>query len=217
MKADTMPIQRRATDNHPPAKEDPMIRHALRRAGAVMLLALPWVAQAHVGTDAGTHHQGLIGGLIHPFTGVDHLAAMLSVGVWSALVTNRVRSMLVAPLAFATMLLAGALLSRFGVSFPAVEPMIASSLLALGLLVASRAALPPAAAAMLVGCFALFHGAAHGQELAGLAALAGMVIGTAVLHAAGLAVGVALKRRGAWLARATGVGVALYGAALLAG
>jgi urease accessory protein len=194
-----------------------MIRHALRRAGAAMVLALPWMAQAHVGADAGAHHQGLIGGLIHPFTGLDHLAAMLSVGVWSALVADRLRSMLAAPLAFATMLLAGALLSRFGVSFPAVEPTIASSLLALGLLVASRAALPPVAAAVLVGCFALFHGAAHGQELVGQAALAGMVIGTMALHASGLALGVALKHRGAWLARATGVGVALYGAALLAG
>lgn len=191
---------------------------SLLRAGTLLLGAamLPLAASAHVGADAAAHH-GLVAGLLHPLTGSDHLLAMLSVGAWSALATPRGdrAALLRAPAVFAALLLAGALLGAAGVTLPAVEPMIAASLLVLGLLVALRRALPPAAGALLVGGFALFHGAAHGGELGGAAALAGMVVTTALLHAGGIGLGTLLRDRARWLAIAAGGATALFGAGLL--
>jgi urease accessory protein len=93
--------------------------------------------------------------------------------------------------------------------------MIAASLLVIGLLVATRRGLPVAAAAALAAGFAFFHGAAHGIELEGGAALAGMVLTTAALHVAGIALGRFALTRDAWLPRVAGSGVALLGATLL--
>ena len=187
---------------------------ALTALGGLVALALPFTALAHAGGDAGGHH-GFASGLLHPFTGLDHLAAMLAVGLWSGLSAQRVW---VAPLAFAALLLAGALGAAAGLGLPAVEPMIAVSLLVLGLLLATRRVLPAPVAALLVGGFALFHGAAHGSELSGGAALAGMVLATVLLHAAGLALGIVLRRHGnapsRWLPRLAGAAVAGLGTAL---
>lgn len=183
-------------------------------AAAALTLA-SGAAWAHAGADAGVHH-GFAAGLAHPFTGLDHLAAMLAIGFWSVLGSRRPWA---APLAFAAMLLVGALLGLAGIAVPAIEPMIAASLVAVGLLVAARPQLPAAAAAALVGLFALFHGAAHGVELAGdgaAAALAGMLAGTVVLHLAGMAAGSAVRTRSAWWPRAAGAAVAGFGAVLLA-
>jgi urease accessory protein len=156
-----------------------------RKALLASLLLLPLVASAHPGHATGGAHS-FVDGWVHPFTGLDHLAAMLGVGLWSGLSARRAG---VAPLAFASLLLIGALLASAGLQLPAVEPMIASSLLVIGLLLARRQSLPPLAAAGLVGGFALFHGAAHGQELGAGPALLGMVVATASLHLAGLAAG----------------------------
>lgn len=175
-------------------------------------LLLPTLALAHA--DGAAHAQGgFLAGLLHPFTGADHLAAMLAVGVWSALA---VRPVWLAPLAFVLLLAAGALAGFGGWAVPGVEPMIAGSLLVLGLLVAQRRRLPVAAAAALTGLFAFFHGAAHGTELGGgAAALAGMLLGTAALHAAGIALGQGVVARHRGIALATGLGTALLGAGLL--
>lgn len=193
---------------------------AARAAAGVSVLALPLLAAAHTGADAGAHHgTGFWAGLSHPFTGLDHLFAMLAVGVWSALAMPGARKW-IAPVAFAAMLLVGALLGLAGVALPAVEPMIAASLLALGLLLVARRGLPAVAAAALAGGFALFHGAAHGSELAGTAqpalALLGMLLGTVALHLAGLGLGQWVASRQVWLPRVAGAGVAAFGAALLA-
>lgn len=172
-------------------------------------------ALAHVGAEPHAH-SALLAGFLHPLTGADHLAAMLAVGFWSALA---VRPAWVAPASFVVVLTLGALAGFAGLAVPAVEPMIAASLLVLGLLVATRRGLPLAAAAGLTALFAFFHGAAHGNELAGsgaLAALAGMVLATAGLHAAGIAVGRFLLARHAWLARIAGAAVTLLGLAMLA-
>jgi urease accessory protein len=97
--------------------------------------------------------------------------------------------------------------------------MIAASLLATGLLVVSRLRVPGIVAALGVGAFALFHGVAHGYELAGdgqaWQTLAGMLLATVLLHCAGLAAGWMLRQRHVWLARAAGAGVAAFGGALL--
>ena len=188
---------------------------------ALLATALPLAASAHVGVDGAAHHSaGFAQGFLHPFTGLDHLAAMVGVGLWSALVARGARDLVWAPLGFAAMLLAGALLGLTGTQVPAVEPMIAASLLVIGLLVVTRLRLPGPAAAAVVGAFAVFHGVAHGHELAGDAsasmAVAGMVLATVLLHAAGIAIGWTLRRRGTLLARVAGAAVALFGAALLA-
>jgi len=190
------------------------LRHALFLTATCAMAA---GASAHTGTDGAAHiHAGFLDGLLHPFTGLDHLAAMLAVGAWSALTARRLWA---APLAFAAMLLAGALLGLAGVDLPAVEPMVATSVLVLGLLVALRARLPAVLAAALVGGFAVFHGLAHGMELAGgtghAAPLLGMLLATVALHGAGLGLGRVL-RANAWAPRAAGAGVACLGAALLA-
>ncbi|GKS96972.1 HupE/UreJ family protein [Acidovorax sp. SUPP2825] len=185
---------------------------------AAALLLLPALAFAHPGhgaQDALHADAGFLDGLVHPFTGLDHLAAMLAVGVWSALA---VRPVWLAPAAFVALLVAGATAGFLGVAVPAVEPMIAASLLVLGLLVAWRRHLALPLAAGLAGAFAFFHGAAHGTELGGSGqwlALAGMVIATATLHAAGIALGHAVVARHRWLAVAAGASTALLGATLL--
>ena len=113
---------------------------------------------------------------------------------------------------------AKALLAAAGVALPAVEPAIALSLVLLGVLLAARSASWPAALMTAAAAlFALFHGAAHGVELQGLAALTGMVLATALLHAVGLGVGFALRGQSVWWPRTAGVAVSLFGAALLLG
>jgi urease accessory protein len=193
----------------------------LRQAPLLLIAALPLAAAAHTGADAGMHH-GFLSGFLHPLTGVDHLAAMVAVGLWSALTARRAwPDLLWAPLGFALMLLAGALAGLAGVQLPAVEPMIAASLLVLGLLVVTQRRLPALAAAALVGVFAVFHGVAHGQELAGESGaaltLAGMLAATLLLHAAGIAIGWSLRDANLWLPRAAGAAVAVFGVALLGG
>ena len=191
--------------------------HVLRAAGLLPLL-LPLVAAAHGGADGGTHHGlGFLQGLMHPLTGPDHLAAMLAVGCWSALTARRVW---LAPLAFALTLMVGALAGLAGLPVPGVEPAIVASLLVLGLLVATQKVLPTVTAATLVASFALFHGIAHGQELAGATtpwpALAGMGLATIALHLAGIVLGRWLQRAGNGPTRAAGGAVVLLGLTLLA-
>jgi urease accessory protein len=193
----------------------------LRQAPLLLIAALPLAAAAHTGADAGMHH-GFLSGFLHPLTGVDHLAAMVAVGLWSALTARRAwPDLLWAPLGFALMLLAGALAGLAGVQLPAVEPMIGASLLVLGLLVVTQRHLPALAAAALVGVFAVFHGVAHGQELAGESSaaltLAGMLAATVLLHAAGIAIGWSLRHANRWVPRAAGAAVTVLGVALLGG
>jgi urease accessory protein len=188
------------------------------RCAAVLALTLAApLAMAHTGADAAHHglQAAAWAGFSHPFGGADHLLAMVAVGTWSAMRPARVWA---APLAFVSALLAGALMGLAGWALPAVEPMIAASLLALGLLLAAHVRWPATAAAALVAGFALFHGAAHGTELAGAwggAALAGMVAATALLHATGVGLGRALRSRSAAWPRLAGAAFTLAGATML--
>lgn len=193
-----------------------------RHTAALFLIAISAIstsASAHTGTESHIHNS-FLSGFTHPFFGLDHLAAMVAVGLWSALAAGTAgRDLLWGPVGFAAMLLVGAVLGLQGVALPAVEPMIAASLLVTGLLVVSRLRVPGVVAALVVGVFAVFHGVAHGHELAGDTSawqtLAGMLAATVLLHAAGLAAGWTLRRQQVWLARAAGAGVAAFGGALL--
>ncbi|WP_296223061.1 HupE/UreJ family protein [Ralstonia sp. UBA689] len=194
----------------------------VRPAAAIALTLGASAAFAHPGHPGHTAEASLLAGFLHPLTGADHLLAMVAVGVWSALASRSVRDALWAPVAFVALMVMGAVLGAGGMVLPMVEPMIAASLLVFGLLIAARAQMPTWAGALLCGAFALFHGYAHGTEFpAGAQAMfptfvGGFAVATALLHAAGIGAGVALKPRLAWLARLSGVGVALYGAGLLA-
>lgn len=180
-----------------------------RLIAAVLLLALAAPAFAHPG-----HGTGLEAGLIHPFTGIDHMLAMLAVGLWAAQ-QRSARALWAVPLAFVASMAVGAVAGRLGLQLPAVEAGIAASLLVLGLLVAGALRLPTAAAMGLVGVFALFHGWAHGAEMpaqAGWGGFAlGFVVATASLHALGVGLGLLARRHGGLLLRAGGVGVAVAG------
>jgi urease accessory protein len=191
----------------------------LARFLLISAAAMPLATLAHTGADAGSHH-GFLTGFMHPLTGLDHLAAMLAVGLWSALVARRAwPDLLWAPVGFAAMLLVGALAGLQGLEVPGVEPMIAASLLVMGLLVATRLRVPGPVAALLVGAFAAFHGLAHGYELAGepgaALTLVGMLSATVLLHGAGIGLGWALRHAPRWTPQVTGGAVALLGLSML--
>ncbi|TXH91354.1 MAG: HupE/UreJ family protein [Rhodoferax sp.] len=185
----------------------------------IAIYAVSMRANAHIGTEMHGHGSFMTG-FLHPFGGMDHLLAMLAVGVWSALVVQRPDSALLrGPLAFANVLLLGTLLGLQGLTGAVVEPMVAASVLVLGLLVLTRFPLGRGTCMALVGGFALFHGLAHGSELAAsdnaLAAMAGMYTATLLLHLGGVLLGWPLRRAPLWVGRATGATVAASGVALL--
>jgi urease accessory protein len=185
----------------------------MKRTSLLLLTLVAAPAFAHTGDHS--HIGSFVDGALHPLTGPDHLAAMLAVGIWSAMA---LKHPLRAPLAFAASLLGGALLAMFtGWQMPALETGITVSLAVLGLLVALRTAMPPAAGAATAAILAFSHGAAHGLELHGTAALAGMVLATAVLHGAGLALGWKLRNAPVLARTLLGAGVAALAVARLGG
>jgi urease accessory protein len=162
---------------------------------------------------------GFASGVLHPVTGVDHVLAMVAVGIWGAQLGGRAMWML--PVAFPMVMAVGGALGVRGVPLPGVEIGIAASALLLGLVIALEARPPVAAAACLVGAFAVFHGHAHGSELPKaanpLAYGVGFVLATGLLHAAGIALGVIHRwPAGARALRFVGGGIGIAGAWLLA-
>ena len=155
---------------------------------ALLLLLLSTPVLAHTGQGVAS---GLLSGFLHPLTGIDHLLAMVAVGIWGTQLGRPAIWLL--PLTFPLVMSIGGVLGVRGASLPAVEFAIAGSAAALGLMIVLAARPPIAAAAVLVGAFAVFHGHAHGTELPGaadpLAYGAGFVLVTGLLHAAGIAIG----------------------------
>ncbi|MEW5768803.1 MAG: HupE/UreJ family protein [Pseudomonadota bacterium] len=171
-------------------------------------------AWAHPGTQLGN---GLPAGLAHPFLGLDHLLAMLLVGVWASQQTGAWQR-LAPPLAFVACMAAGGYLGAAGLALPHVEAGIAVSVLGLGLLTALAARLPLAASLALIGAFALCHGHAHGAEMPAVALwsyLPGFILSTALLHGLGY-LGASRVTRPAWV-RGAGLASALVGGGLLLG
>lgn len=176
---------------------------------AALAALLPLAAAAHT-APLHTHAPGA--GFFHPFTGLDHLLAMLAAGLWAAQLGGRARWGL--PLAFAGAAGAGLLAGLAGLRLPGVETLVLASVAVLGLVLLWAARWPWAAGVILAASFAFAHGLAHGQELPPAAASlgygAGFVGGTAALLAAGLGLGVLAARHDArrWV-RAAGAGFAL--------
>ena len=186
-------------------------------ATVLAALFLAGTAQAHT---IGAHGAGFAAGMAHPFIGLDHLLAMVAVGIWAAQLGGR--AIWRVPLAFMIMMVLGSMFAFGGLPLPAVEAGIASSVLVLGLLIVVAARFPLAASMLLVGAFALFHGHAHGQELPQTASALlyglGFLLATGLLHATGAAMGVLLSRGIStnWV-RAMGGGIAAAGLVLWVG
>ncbi len=192
------------------------MRAMAKRAGLVVIAsALAGPALAHTGVGA-VH--GFGAGLLHPLFGVDHLLAMVAVGLWAGLTGGRAR--LAYPLAFIGMMVLAGLWGMSGAALPGVEIGIAVSVVVLGLAIALKATPPLAAGAAACAIFAIFHGHAHGAELpqgaSGLGYALGFVLATAALHGAGLWLAGLLAARAPLLARVAGGGLALAGVAILA-
>jgi urease accessory protein len=176
---------------------------------------VPGIALAHVGVDAGTHHgSAFVEGFAHPFTGLDHITAMVAVGFWSALTMRRVW---VAPAAFVALLMLGATMGVAATAISVVEPVIIASVLALGLLIVARIKLPVFGGALLIGAFAVFHGVAHGRELSShaITAVSGMALGTSSLHVLGVWFGNLVRKQNIWIPRAVGAVLVLFGMGML--
>jgi len=142
-------------------------------------------------------HGSFAAGFSHPLFGLDHILAMVAVGLWAALLGGR--SVWLVPTAFVGTMLAGFAVALAGVPLPFVEPVILASVVAIGLMAAVALSVPTVAAMAVVGVFALFHGHAHGGELGAAGAwpfAIGFALTTALLHAAGIALGLGIGRIG---------------------
>ena len=174
----------------------------------------------HSGTDAG-----IFAGLLHPILGIDHLLAMVTVGLLSAQLGGR--AIWTVPATFVSVMAIGGLLGILGLPFPFVEYGIALSVVILGVALFARRKLPVPVVMLFVGLFALFHGHAHGTELPELSETAldvfayvfGFLVATAGLHLIGALVGqMAIDTpRGASVLRVSGVLIAGVGIFLVMG
>ena len=182
---------------------------------AILLLLLPSTASAHTETGAVG---GLVSGFLHPLTGLDHVVAMVAVGLWGVFLGAPAVWLL--PVIFPVVMALGGALGVLGVPLPGVETGIALSGVILGLMVALAAKPPLKIAGAIVGLFAIFHGHAHGTELpeaaSALTYATGFVIATGLLHLSGIALG--LLARWPWgkvAVRAGGAVTAAVGCAFL--
>lgn len=182
------------------------------RAAWLALALAPALALAH---EEGGQAAGFLAGLAHPVSGLDHVLAMVAVGLWGVVLGRP--AIWALPVAFPLVMALGGLLGLLGVPLPGVEIGIALSAIVLGAMVLAEARPALWISAAVVAFFAVFHGHAHGRELpAGADALLyslGFVIATGLLHATGILLGAAHRwPAGRMAVRAAGAGVALAGA-----
>ena len=190
-------------------------RNCLRACAAVASLLAASVAQAHPGHGV----DGLVAGIAHPFMGLDHLLAMVAVGLWSAAAFGSTQHWR-GPAVFLAMLLLGAVLAVAGVVLPQVETGVAFSVVLLAALMLGARHVPTLVGLVIVAVVALLHGQAHGAEWqAGhslLSYAAGFAAGSVTLQAAGLAAGTWLQRVQAWVWRAAAASIGGSGVLMLA-
>ena len=171
---------------------------------AISVLVTASPSAAHSGTGL---QGGLAAGFAHPFSGADHMLAMISVGLWGAVLGRPLITVL--PMVFPGVMAIGGVLGIAGVPIPPVELGIAFSVLVLGGLVLGSVRLPAWAACVVVAVFAVFHGYAHGEELPSAADPVGYSVGfvmaTGLLHLVGIGIGMIKDRPGGAIAlRCTG-------------
>ena len=167
-----------------------MIKRIILAFTAFAATAAP--AFAHLNPE---EHGSFMAGFSHPLFGLDHILVMVAVGLWAAQIGGK--ALWGVPLAFVTTMAIGFGLALAGIGLPFVEPAILASVVALGLLVAMAVKLDTVASAAIVAVFALFHGHAHGGELGTAGALEfgiGFVAATALLHVAGIGLGLGIAR-----------------------
>ncbi len=180
----------------------------------------PALAYAHVGVGETS---GFTHGFAHPISGLDHVLAMILVGIFAFQLGGR--ALWLVPAAFVGMMAVGGALGVAGITMPFVELGIALSIIVLGAAVAFEVQAPVAIASGLVGLFAVFHGYAHGAEMpesaGGLAYAAGFMAATALLHIAGIGIGFTIgkigQRVGPSVVRLIGGLAALAGIGILTG
>ena len=182
-------------------------------AMALILAASP--AQAHIRQGEAT---GFLSGLAHPVSGLDHIIAMVAVGLWGAQLGAPAIWLL--PVTFPMVMAFGGFLGLIGIPLPGVEIGIALSGVLLGAMVLLEVKAPLYVAAVLVGIFGLYHGHAHGAELPpgenGLLYSLGFVLATGALHAAGIAIGTVHRWDwGRTALRLAGAGISLGGVSFL--
>lgn len=201
---------------------DPRFFHSTSRLATLSLVAAAAAATpvfAHEGQ--GPHIHGWADGFLHPFTGLDHILAMLAVGLWAAQLGKR--AVWLVPSIFVAVMGLGGLLGHQEMHLPLgmIESGILASVLVLGLLVATAARMPLWAGGMLVAVFAASHGLAHGIEGAGGSFASygtGFVLATALLHGAGIGAGLLAHRLGhATLLRVAGGTIAVLAVGMWAG
>jgi urease accessory protein len=162
--------------------------------GSVALtLIIPSIASAHTGIG---DHSGFSHGLMHPIGGLDHILAMIAVGLWAAQMGGKALWMV--PGAFMVTMAASSVLGHFGLPLPGIEQGILASDFILGLLLLFAARLPLVMSVGIVGMMAIFHGYAHGAEMPetalGLTYGLGFIISTAALHLVGIGIGWGIDR-----------------------
>jgi urease accessory protein len=184
-------------------------------SSSVLVFWLLWLlvpnafAHAEVGVAGG-----LLSGFLHPIYGIDHLVAMVAVGLWGAQLGNPAIWLL--PITFPVVMAGGALLGVAGVPLPGIELGISTSAIILGAMVALALRPPLWIAALVVATFAIFHGHAHGTELPAaanpLAYGIGFVVSTGLLHLSGILLGLLVRwPLGASMVRLSGGGIAALG------
>jgi urease accessory protein len=192
----------------------------VRHSGAALCLLLPGLSVAHT-QGAGlvhTHSWSMLSGWAHPFSGLDHLLAMVALGVLAA--QRAGRSTWILPIVFIACLAVGGVAGMFGLQAPAVESILIASLLVLGGAIASPARLGGAVLVSIAAGFGAYHGLAHGMEApagsVSAAYLCGFLLASAALHCCGFAVVAALRRVATPAAvRVAGAAIAATGLALL--
>ena len=184
-------------------------------AGAAAVVLVPLAAWAHPGIPGHAHSFAL--GFAHPFSGFDHLLAMVAVGLFAARLGGR--ALWLVPLSFVSVMVLAAIAGMRGIALPFVEIGIALSVVALGLALAFQITVSVCLGAALVAFFAVFHGYAHGAEMpasmSGLSFGLGFVCATALLHAIGVGLGLMAARTGGRAIQLGGAVMAVTGLALV--
>jgi len=186
---------------------------------AIAVAGFSPAAFAHIGVNVGDHlHLGMVAGLAHPFSGLDHMLAMVAVGLWASQLGRR--AVWAMPLTFPAVMAIGALAGFSGVVLPWVETGVAGSVLVLGVVVALALRPSLAVSISLIALFALLHGYAHGVELPASASApsygAGFVAATLLLHLIGIGLGLGAGRVPVrFAARSAGGAIAGVGLLLL--